>query len=185
MSVTSGSFNISPLETASPPTSAPTLKTTFASTVKPTVKPTKAPSAVPSAVLTTSLPSTLPINLPSQPSVLPSFIPTAEPTYFPTVEPTTSTCSCQKYKGSSIPGTSLGPDVVVCWNTTKPDKIFGVYFAYGTIFDTNRILPNPNFPASTSYASAGCNTFSYSNKQPLDGDGVAFYIGNMSPGSVA
>ena len=107
------------------------------------------------------------------PSLPSSLIPSEEPSMKPSTVLTS--CSCEK-----ITTDGLGPNVVLCWNSTKPNEYFGIYAATDTSFNTNLILPNPSFPASSTYSCNG-NPTSYDNVHPLTdgGDGVVYISSNV------
>ena len=86
------------------------------------------------------------------------------------VTPLTPTCSCEKY-----PTNGVGPDIVACWNDLT-NEYFGVYDAADTLFTTNLIQNNPNFPGSSNIPS--CPSFTYDNAYPLDSSaGLTYMVG--------
>ena len=89
------------------------------------------------------------------------------PTTEPSSVPFASSCSCDLYK--------TGPDIVLCYNSTKPNEYFGVYLADDTTFINNTILKNPNFPGAS--VTPNCNSIVFDNKKPISGNGVGYKLG--------
>ena len=117
------------------------------------------------------------------PTNTPSSAPTLEPTNEPSSTPSAPKkgCTCNKY---SIAGTEPSPNVVLCYNNTKPTEYFGVYDATGAtpVFGTNLIEPNLNFPLTTNFpaGSGRCSGASYDNARPVTNHGVGYVIGSNS-----
>ena len=165
------------------PTVVPIVLPTWSPSIDPSFMPSDVPiSRLPTTEPTTAMPSNVPSESPSNvptvvPIVLPTWSPSIDPSFMPSNVPAVLSCSCNKYNASGN-----GPDVVLCWNSTKPNEYFGVYNATDTLFTTNRIIKNPSFPASSDNfhlygKNIGCS-FTYDNVRPLNDNGVLYLASN-------
>ena len=160
----------------------PTKKPTDVPSVRPSSEPSQGPTSSPSQEPTSS-PSQEPTSSPSQePTLNPTVNPSIEPTFEPSSVPISScllncleagSCSCDKYSSSGL------NNVILCYSNAQPDEYLGVYDVAETpLFQTNLILPNPNFPSPVNFpsGSGSCEVGTYTNTQPLDKSGTGYLI---------
>ena len=148
-------------------------------TTKPIIKPVN--KIVPTKKPIYKYPSKSPFN----PSHLSTIVPSSPPTFGPSAVPalscllpclTAATCFCNIFTHSNQ--VNYGPNVILCYNTTKPNMYFGVYNAAEVpIFKTNLIVPNPTFPTSSKLNVSCGSAGMHDNIAPLDSLGTAYQIG--------